>query len=154
MENIPSDILSKYNARLMREPISCDHHVFYRKWLRFYFDFCHKYQFDPDARSSLAPFLQKLADKKQSNQLCKQAEHALLIFYDLSKPSHKPQVLPEHVIIPSSLNCTPNSEGNLLTENNTRYTVAKVQSERIMDQAEESLAQTSGNSEYLRFFDV
>lgn len=97
MENVPSEILSQFDAQLMQEPIGVGYHVFYRKWLRFYFDFCHKYRFDPDARSSLAPFLQKLADKKQSSQLCKQAEHALLIFYALPKADSGPIIQPEHV---------------------------------------------------------
>lgn len=101
MENVPPEILSRFDAQLMLEPIGVGYHAFYRKWLRFYFDFCHKYQFDPDARSSFTPFLQKLADKKQSSQLCKQAEHALLIFYALPKPDPEPTIRPEHEITPS-----------------------------------------------------
>jgi len=94
MENVPSDIRSRFDAQLMHEPIGGRYHVFYRKLLRFYFDFCHKYQFDPEARSSLAPFRQKLEDKKQSSQLCKQAEHALLIFYTLPKADAGQQFSP------------------------------------------------------------
>ncbi len=93
MENVPPDILFHFDAQVMLEQIVVGDHVFYRKWLRFYFDFCHEYQLDPDARSSLTPFLRKLADKKHSSQLCRQAEHALLIFYALPKPSTNPLAL-------------------------------------------------------------
>lgn len=150
MENVPSDILSQYNARLMREPMSCAYHVFYRKWLRFYFDFCHKYQFEPDARTSLAPFLQKLADKKQSSQLCKQAEHALLIYYDLPKPRDKSPILSEHETAQSSLNRAPNCSASQSTENNTHYTVAKVQPTIFIDRASESLGPNPESSENLK----
>lgn len=43
MINVPHEILSRFDARLAREPIAERIHPFYRKWLRFYFDFCHKY---------------------------------------------------------------------------------------------------------------
>ena len=83
MKDVPPEILFQFDAQLTREPIPERTHTFYRKWLRFYFDFCHKYHFDETDRASLVPFLQKLADKKQSSQLRRQAEHALSIFYAL-----------------------------------------------------------------------
>jgi hypothetical protein len=38
----------------------------YRKWLRFYLDFCSKYRHPPDSKGSLPRFLSKLASKNQS----------------------------------------------------------------------------------------
>lgn len=38
----------------------------YLLWLRFYLDFCAKYECPPRDRDSLQPFLQKLAAKGQS----------------------------------------------------------------------------------------
>ena len=147
MINVPSDILSQYDAQLIHEPIGGSYHVFYRKWLRFYFDFCHKYQFDPDARSSLAPFLQKLADKKQSTQLCKQAEHALLIYYDLPKASLRSQVLPEHELTPSS----PNREGCQSTnDNDSRYAVTKIHPAISTGRAEAASGPAPGSGENLK----
>ncbi len=147
MKNVPSDILSQYDAQLIHEPIGGSYHVFYRKWLRFYFDFCHKYQFDPDARSSLAPFLQKLADKKQSTQLCKQAEHALLIYYDLPKASLRSQVLPEHEFTPSS----PNREGCQSTnDNDSRYAVTKIHPAISTGRAEAASGPAPGSGENLK----
>lgn len=45
----------------------------YLKWLLFYFDFCLKYHHAPRDEDSLAPFLQKLAEKRQSPELQRQA---------------------------------------------------------------------------------
>ena len=36
------------------------------KWLRYYLDFCAKYDEPPRDEDSLAPFLQKLASKRQT----------------------------------------------------------------------------------------
>ena len=95
MKDVPAEILFQFDAQLKREPIPERNHIFYRKWLRFYFDFCQKYHFDETDRASLAPFLEKLADKKQSRQFRRQAEHALSIFYELPQSGSHQKAQPE-----------------------------------------------------------
>lgn len=82
MIDVPRDLRVLFDARLAAEPIPERLHPFYRKWLRYYWDFCRKYLHDPSSRKSLPPFLEKLADKKQSGRLRNQASHAISIFYD------------------------------------------------------------------------
>jgi len=53
----------------------------YLKWLRFYWDFCNKYQYDPYRSESLSWFLHKLVEKRQSEQQQKQAGHSITMFY-------------------------------------------------------------------------
>jgi hypothetical protein len=53
------------------------------KWLRFYWDFCHKYQHDSFHSDSLPLFLRKLADKHQSQEQQKQAQQAVSLFYQM-----------------------------------------------------------------------
>ena len=97
MTNVPPEILARFDARLAREPVPEQLYSFYRRWLRFYFDFCHKYQHDPANRESLSPFLAKLAEKKQASQFRKQAAHAISLFYE-DMPS---------ATVPSASNPTP-----------------------------------------------
>lgn len=82
MIDVPHELRVLFDARLAGEPVPERLYPFYRKWLRYYWDFCRKYRHDPESRKSLAPFLEKLAEKKQSEQLRKQATHAITIFYD------------------------------------------------------------------------
>lgn len=103
MKDVPTEILFQFEAQLKREPIPERNHIFYRKWLRFYFDFCQKYHFDETDRASLTPFLQKLADKNQSSQLRRQAEHALSIFYKLPQSGSHQKAQPEQGSTRSSL---------------------------------------------------
>lgn len=49
----------------------------YRKWVRFYPDFCRKYGHPPRRSESLGPFLQKLAAKGQPEASQKQAAAAV-----------------------------------------------------------------------------
>ena len=60
-------------------------HFHYRKWLRYYLDFCLKYDHDPANKESFAPFVQKLKDKNHTEQQREQAFDAVSIFYRIEK---------------------------------------------------------------------
>jgi hypothetical protein len=60
-------------------------HLLYKKWLRFYLDFCRKYRFSENERKSLDHFLQKLHEKEQTEAQRQQASHAIILYYDLDK---------------------------------------------------------------------
>jgi len=62
-------------------------HFLYKKWLRYYLDFCHKYRFEPSKRENLSGFLNKLKNKKQNKDQQKQAAHAISIFYKIRHPN-------------------------------------------------------------------
>ena len=95
----------------------------------------------------MAPFLQKLADKKQPSQLCKQAEHALLIYYDLPKAGPRPQMLPEYQITSSSPNCEGCQSTNVIV---SRYSVAEVQPTISTSSTEAASGPTPGSDENLK----
>ena len=44
---VPADILKLYNALLAQSSEPEKYHPYYRKWLRYYLDFCRKYRY-PD----------------------------------------------------------------------------------------------------------
>jgi hypothetical protein len=66
-------------------------HPFYLKWLRYYLDFCEKYQFSHGQASSLPHFLRKLQEKKQSPVQQDQAGHAIMLYYELFQ-SPEPEI--------------------------------------------------------------
>ncbi|MFZ2955878.1 MAG: phage integrase N-terminal SAM-like domain-containing protein, partial [Candidatus Ozemobacteraceae bacterium] len=53
------------------------------KWLRYYLDFCEKYQFPHAERISLDEFLEKLREKKQTPAQQEQATLAISFFFEL-----------------------------------------------------------------------
>ncbi len=57
------------------------------KWLRDYFDFCRKYNFGEKEPESLAACMDKLKDKGQAENLRKQAQHAVSLFFELAHDS-------------------------------------------------------------------
>jgi integron integrase len=55
----------------------------YQKWLCYYLDFCRKYNFPQTQRGSLAHFLMKLQEKKQTKAQQDQASHSISLYYEL-----------------------------------------------------------------------
>ena len=74
MLGVPPGLARLYDTRLEREGVAVEQRSHYRKWLRFYWDFCHKYAFEPTERQTFPAFHEKLRAKNQPEALCRQAE--------------------------------------------------------------------------------
>ncbi len=85
MKSIPPEIKILYDAALITKSVALPAHFHYRKWLRYYLDFCLKYHHEPVNKESLAPFIQKLKDKNQAEKQRKQAFDAVSIFYEIER---------------------------------------------------------------------
>jgi len=83
MLTVPLHITRRYEAMLERKAVSTNYRSFYKKWVRYYLDFCQKYAFEPSVSKSLPHFLDKLRQKRQSDALRKQAFHAVTLYYEM-----------------------------------------------------------------------
>ena len=63
MISIPSEISVRFNSALAKNRIPNDYQNHYRKWLRYYLDFCQKYNFQSIQPDSLQNFLEKVGGK-------------------------------------------------------------------------------------------
>ena len=81
MLTLPKESTQKFNDLLAGKSFPDEARASYLKWLRFYWDFCNKYQYDPYSSESLSWFLHKLVEKRQSEQQLKQARHSITLFY-------------------------------------------------------------------------
>jgi integron integrase len=79
MIKIPKDIESFYSRRL-KEEVHENLHSNYWKWLRFFLDFCDKYNFPNFEKTSISHFQQKLALKGQKPNQLEEALQASLLF--------------------------------------------------------------------------
>lgn len=84
MLTIPKDIQSRFEERVRKTGVQEAYVKSCLKWLRYYFDFCHKYKHPPENRDSLQPFLKKLQAKGQSGTQRRQAAEAIAVYYQLS----------------------------------------------------------------------
>ncbi len=77
MITLSNETLVAFDRRMDRSGVAAVEREDYRKWVRFYLDFCQKYGHSPRSFSSLDPFLAKLASKKQPVDRLQQASDAV-----------------------------------------------------------------------------
>jgi len=75
MKQIPNQINVLYETQLNQKAIPKKLCPYYKKWLRYYLDFCHKYNHESSVKKSLAHshYINKLKEKSQTDQQQKQA---------------------------------------------------------------------------------
>ena len=83
MRKLPAELLSSYKSSLVSKNIPEGYHAHYLKWLRYYLDFCNKYQFNESNPKSLPDFIGKLKEKRQSAAQQKQADLAVRFYYEI-----------------------------------------------------------------------
>jgi len=60
MIDVPKELMSQFDSVLHKETIPEKNIYYYKKWLRYYPDFCHKYRYPHSERQVLSHFLKKL----------------------------------------------------------------------------------------------
>ena len=80
---VPSDVCRQFGEYVQTRNIPQHQKGAMMKWLRYYWDFCHKYHFPHEHRESLPHFLKKLQEKRQTLAQQEQAAHAIGLYYDL-----------------------------------------------------------------------
>jgi hypothetical protein len=67
MFTIPASLQERFEAKMRDSDVPEQVHLHYRRWLRFYLDFCLRYHTSSNRQESPQLFLQKLRDKKQAD---------------------------------------------------------------------------------------
>jgi hypothetical protein len=57
---IPESVIASFGTFLAERNIHITSHNYYKKWLRYYLDYCHKYRFNYLNHNGLPDFLNKL----------------------------------------------------------------------------------------------
>jgi hypothetical protein len=78
------DLQTQYEKALDSASISRELRPQFRKWLRFYLDFCSKYGHSPGLKSSLPHFMGKLASKNQPEAKRGEASVAVTLYLKMA----------------------------------------------------------------------
>jgi len=78
-----------YNSLLKRFDVPVELQTAYKKWLRFYLDFCHKYQRPATDRQSRLAFNEKLIEKDQTIEARREAWRAVWLFLQIESPTRE-----------------------------------------------------------------
>ena len=80
---IPNELVAAYSALLQAKKIQPDRMPEYRKWLRYYLDFCDKYPLPESKSERVRLFCEKLREKKQSDKQREQTAYAVSLYFEL-----------------------------------------------------------------------
>ena len=81
---VAKDLQTQYEKALDSASISRGLRPQFRKWLRFYLDFCSKYGHSPGLKSSLPLFMAKLASKNQPEAKRSEASVAVTLYFKMA----------------------------------------------------------------------
>jgi len=105
MLKLPEKINQPFQQFLINKGLADKHRYFYSKWLRFYWDFCHKYHHPTFYQNSRSQFLAKLKDKGPSESQREQASKAITFLYEMASilKENKTNPVRETANLPPSL---------------------------------------------------
>jgi len=83
---IHRELEADFDAVLNRKSVPVQYRHHYKKWLRYYWDFCHKYHYPVSEKESLPHFKGKLREKRQTEIQIKQASEAISLYYEMIRP--------------------------------------------------------------------
>lgn len=86
MLNVPSVEKAKFVVWLRSQSVPEKLFAPYVRWMCYYLDFCQKYHFAANRQESLAHFLKKLEDKRQTKEQQQQASLAITLYRSLKFP--------------------------------------------------------------------
>ena len=157
MLKLPEKINQPFQQFLINKGLSDNDRHFYSKWLRFYWDFCHKYDHYAFDQNSRALFLTKLKEKGQSEVQRKQASMAITFLYEITSTSKANKTNPvlEATNLPYSLD---QAKGNGASTQNIHYNSPTPKHEppveiTISDSIEPSPSQSNSGASWVFVFD-
>ena len=80
---VPLPILTKFNAILGKQAVPSTLRADYKKWLRYFLDFCNKYSVPETRPDQVRLFIDKLREKKQTLAQQKQAAQAVSLYFEI-----------------------------------------------------------------------
>src|SRR6185369_2936832 len=84
MFSVPSNVMSNYLAILKSREIPNTQTTYYQKWFRYFYDFCANHPGVNNKAELVTKFQEKLRCRNQSVLQCRQAAHAVLIYYEMN----------------------------------------------------------------------
>jgi len=109
---VPYSVMNGYVAILASREIPPSYIEYYKKWLRYFYDFSANYLEMNDKPEKVKLFLEKLRSRKQTPAQCQQAAHAISLYFEMqslemqqiksvAEPDKEKNLLLEHLSSPA-----------------------------------------------------
>ena len=87
---VPVPILTRFEAILEKRAVAPIQRGDYKKWLRYFLDFCNKYPVPKARTDQVRLFIAKLGEKKQTQVQQKQAAHGVSLYFEMQRKGETP----------------------------------------------------------------
>jgi len=87
---VPYSVMNNYVGILGSREIPPAHVEYYKKWLRYFYDFSAKYLDTDDKPEKVKQFLEKLRNKNQIPAQCQHAAHAISLYFEMQSMERQP----------------------------------------------------------------
>lgn len=85
MLQIPGQLIARYLAHLNERGVPAARHAECNQWLRYFLDFCDKYQVTGEKSERVRLFMAKLRDKNQTEEQRRRAADAVSFYFDMQQ---------------------------------------------------------------------
>lgn len=92
MVRISNTLINRYLVHLKMRGVAVSQFANYQKWLRYFLNYCEKYQVTGDKPDCCRLFMDKLREKNQSEVQRQQAHHALMLFFEMDESNENVSV--------------------------------------------------------------
>ena len=83
MLTIPNSLIDQFASHINSRGVPAGRIAEYKKWLRYFLDFCDKYPVPSNKGERIRLFCEKLKQKNQSEALQQRAAHAVLLYFEM-----------------------------------------------------------------------
>lgn len=141
---IPNAVMNQYDAVLRTREIPLSQYADYKKWLRFFYDFCAKYPVPDSKAEQVRLFSEKLRAKKQTEAQCEMAAHAVSLYFELQTQEIKMQGSADMAVRQQSFPIMAASSQRALYQQKSQYSVAGYQEKSDSQEWDDILAKLAG----------
>ena len=137
---VPYSVMNNYVVILESREIPPAHVEYYKKWLRYFYDFSAKYLDTDDKPEKVKQFLEKLRNKNQTSAQCQQAAHAISLYFEMQgmervsaksvdEPNSTPHQIAEREAVPQVFTerCAPAAQFTSFKPRQSQYILAGYQ---------------------------
>jgi integron integrase len=108
---IPALLIGRYLTHLATRGVSSKDFPEFKKWLRYYLDFCSKYHVTDSDSERLRMFIEKLRKKNQTEAQQRSASYAVKLFFEIQTKISP--VIEHHVVATAEMPKEPNIPGTV-----------------------------------------
>lgn len=140
---IPKKTYAQYMNLLKASNVSADLFQEYLKWLRYYLDFCDRHVITPDKAERLRLFLEKLREKKQSENKCRAAFHSVSLYFKMQE-----EQIADSTVCADSKDASKTESPLQIIVESTNHTVSSPRLQRRSQYSESAYQEKSDSPEW------